>query len=80
MPGLSHLGFFLMVVGLVVSIVMSLGAAPHQHAGHAAPLGHLVALLGMALTLAGVVIDGARRQRIARRTRAAQGGSTHAHR
>ena len=78
MPGLAHLGFFLMTVGLVVSLFEFVGAPPHEHLGHAPPLGHLVALLGMALTLAGVVSDGARRQRIARRRRAAQGGSTHA--
>jgi hypothetical protein len=78
MPALCHLGFLLMAVGLVASILVAIGGAPHQHPGHALPLGHLVALLGMALALAGVAIDGARRQRSARRSRAAQGGSTHA--
>ncbi len=66
-PLVSILGMAVIGAGLVVDLVvhLTLPAVSHHHAHasfslseHAA---HLVVMVGMALTLAGVVIDGARR-------------------
>lgn len=67
-PLLSIAGIAVAGAGLALDLVVHLSlpavAHDHAHAGfslseHAA---HLVVMVGMALTLAGVVIDGARRQ------------------
>ena len=67
-PLVSLAGVAVIGAGLVIDLVvhLTLPAASHEHAHatfspseHAA---HLVVMVGMALTLAGVVMDGARRQ------------------
>jgi hypothetical protein len=67
-PWLSIAGLVVIGAGLALNVFVLLtpGVAVHEH-GHAASglsehTAHLVVLIGMVLTLAGVVIDGARRQ------------------
>lgn len=73
LPRLVIAGVLVMVAGLGLDLLVHLAPAhEHVHAGfdpqeHVA---HLVGVVGMALTWAGVVIDGVRRQ--ARRTSPAQ--------
>ena len=72
----SILGMAVAILGVALDLVVHLSAAAdgheHVHAGftlseHAA---HLVVMVGMVLILAGVVVDGARRQ-LSRRVRPA---------
>jgi hypothetical protein len=59
---LSRIGLALIVTGVTVDLLAAANGAGHpsHHAG-SGHIGHLVALAGMAATLAGVVIDGASR-------------------
>jgi H+/Cl- antiporter ClcA len=68
LPWLSITGLLVIGAGLALNVIvlLTLPAAVHEH-GHSVSglsehTAHLVVLVGMALTLAGVVIDGARRQ------------------
>ena len=81
-PLLSLLGLGVVVVGVVVDLFVHFSAGPvHDHGGfspseHSA---HLIVVLGMAISLAGVVIDGVRRQaRRPERRRAPERSSSHA--
>ena len=85
-PLVSIAGVGVIAAGLVLDLLvhLTLPAASHHsaHAGfslteHAA---HLVVMVGMALTLAGVVIDGARRQIQRREIPAPERSDSHAHR
>jgi hypothetical protein len=60
---LSQIGLALIVTGVAIDLLaVAIGVGhPSHHAG-SGHIGHLVAMAGMATTLAGVVIDGARRQ------------------
>jgi hypothetical protein len=87
-PLISLAGAAVIGAGLVFDLVvhLALPAVPHEHHAHAGfslseHAAHLVVMVGMALTLAGVVIDGARRQ-IQRRELPAstQRSQSHAHR
>jgi hypothetical protein len=58
---LSRIGLALIVAGVAVDLLAAIGAGhPSHHAG-SGHVGHLMAVAGMTTTLAGVVIDGARR-------------------
>jgi len=59
---LSRIGLALIVTGVAVDLLAAANGAGHpsHHAG-SAHFGHLVAMAGMTTTLAGVVINGARR-------------------
>ena len=59
---LSRIGLALIVTGVAVDLLAAVigPGHPSHHAG-SGHVGHLVALAGMTTTLAGVVIDGARR-------------------
>jgi hypothetical protein len=60
---LSRIGLALIVIGVTVDLLAAAnGAGQHSHHAASGHVGHLVAMAGMAATLAGVVIDGARRQ------------------
>ena len=64
LPWLARVGVLLMVAGAVIAVALALGSAPHHgHAGHepTAHAGHLVAFVGMVVTLLCVVMDGAGR-------------------
>ncbi len=65
-PLLSLAGLLVIGAGLALDVVVHLTLpATHQHHAGFSPSehsAHLVVMLGMALTLAGVVIDGARLQ------------------
>ena len=80
-PLVSMLGLVVMVFAGVFDVVVHMLGSPH--AGHhefgPEQLAHLLGIAGMVLILAGVVIDGARRQL---RQRAARNGGFdgHAHR
>jgi hypothetical protein len=72
LPALSRIGVGLAVVAVALDLALNLSPASSAHAGHqmtmAMPMpmhheGHLLALVAMALVLAGVVIDGVRRHR-----------------
>lgn len=67
--------------GAVVALDLAVHLASGHHAGHSGPahLAHIVAIVGMVLVLAGVVVHGARRHAL-RRRRGAQGGLRDAHR
>ena len=56
-------GSLLLIAGVLIDLLAAVlgGFHPSHHAG-TGHVGHLVAMAGMAATLAGVVIDGARRQ------------------
>ncbi len=82
LPLLILIGLVLMAGGGLLDVVVQLGTASH-HAHHerfgGAHIGHLVAIAGMVLVLAGVVAHGVRSQR--RPGAATQGGLNHdAHR
>lgn len=64
-PPVARIGLLVMVTGAVVEIATSVMASPHamHHGSGMTHAGHLVALVGMVLVLAGVAIFGARRQR-----------------
>lgn len=85
-PLLARIGLVGMVLGAVLDIAMSVMAGPHvMHQGMQMGVnhtGHLIALAGMVLVLAGVVFDGARRQRIRRSSAAKDSGGldSNAHR
>lgn len=74
LPVLSRAGLLLIVAAGVLDVVVHLTAG--EHAGHhgfgAEHAAHLLGVVGMVLVLAGVVIDGARRQ--PRRLAAKPGG------
>ena len=80
-PSASKLGLAVMVFAGVLDVVVHLLAGPHRGHREFGPehLAHLSGIAGMVLVLAGVVIDGARRQL---RQRAAHNGGFdgHAHR
>jgi len=57
---LSRIGLALIVTGVAVDLLAVGAGHPSHHAG-SGHVGHLVAMAGMTTTLAGVVIDGARR-------------------
>lgn len=82
MSGLIHLGLSLMVVALAAAVLVQPAPPIPGHAGHVPDqhLPHLVALVGMAIVMAGVALDA--RRHTARRhvRRASQGGTRHAHR
>ena len=82
MSWLIHLGLSVMAVAFAAAIILQPSPSVHEHAGHAADqhLAHLVALLGMALVLAGVALDARRHAARRQISRASQGGTTHAHR
>ena len=82
MSWLIHLGLALMAFAFATDLVLGLGAAAHEHAGHGTDTGlaHLVELFGMACVLAGVALDARRQSARARIDRVANGGSRHAHR
>ncbi len=68
LPWVSLAGLVIIGAGLALNVyvLLTVPTAAHQH-GHAGfslseHTAHLVVLIGMALTLAGVVVDGARRQ------------------
>ena len=69
LPALSRIGLVLMVVALIGDAVIRLVPVAHEHAAHrpGEHLAHFVALGAMALVLAGVLIDAARRNRSRRR-------------
>ena len=78
-PATSKLGLAVMVIAGAVDVAAHL--MTDVHAGHhgefgAGHLAHLVGIAGMLLVLAGVVIDGARRQL---RQRAARNGGSDGH-
>jgi hypothetical protein len=82
LPSVSVVGLGVMALAGVMAVLLHLAAgelAGHAHDGFAPGRGaHLLALIGMVLTLAGVLFD-ARRQ--FRRSSAKQGGfDPHAHR
>jgi hypothetical protein len=85
-PVLSVLGLLLIGAGLALDVLvhLALPATGHHHTTGFSPsehTAHLVVMVGMALTLAGVVIDGARRNhrpRIA--SEPAERSRSHAHR
>jgi predicted phage tail protein len=85
-PLLARIGLVGMVLGAVLDIAMSLTAGTHvMHQGMQMGVnhtGHLIALAGMVLVLAGVVFDGARRQRNRRSSAAKDSGGldSNAHR
>jgi|SRR5687767_720047 len=76
LPAMSRMGIVVIViVGLTDVAVHLLIAAParHEHGAFAAEhLAHLLGIVGMVLTLAGVVVDGVRHSH--RRTTAATTG------
>lgn len=80
---LARIGLAAMVIGAVLDVVVNLAAGPHamHHRVDFAHLGHLLAIVGMVLVLAGVAIHGARRQ-LSRRDPAADSGGldSNAHR
>ena len=84
MPRIVHVGLALAVAAFVLDLAGHLGPQPaHHHDGFHVEehLAHLVGLIAMAVILAGVVIDGIRRQQThRRRTSAPEGGPGHAHR
>ena len=82
LPSVTRLGLAVMVVAGVPVVTLPLAGAGGHHAGHAGAehLAHLAAIVGMVLVLAGVVIDGARRQLARRRSGAVPGGLSDAHR
>lgn len=70
LPALSRIGIGLAVVAVALDLALNLSPTSSAHAGHqmtmAMPMhheGHLLALVAMALVLAGVLIDGVRRHR-----------------
>lgn len=76
MPRLVHVGIALAVGAFALDVLVHLSPAVHDHGGGFRPeehLAHLAGIAAMVLILAGVVIDGARRNRSRRRT-------SHAHR
>lgn len=86
LPLLARIGLVAMVVGAVLDVALSVMAGPHvMHSGMQMGVnhtGHLIALAGMVLVLAGVVIHGARRQRNRRSSAANDSGGldSNAHR
>jgi hypothetical protein len=85
-PLVSLAGLVVIGAGLVLDLLVHLALPPsgHQHGLGFSPSehsAHLVVMLGMALTLAGVVIDGARLQLRRRRSPApSERSHTNAHR
>ena len=80
-PLISLFGLAVLAAGLALDTVVHLTAAPvHRHAGFSpSEHAHLVVLIGMVLVLAGIVIDGVRRNRDARPvTNSTERSSTHA--
>lgn len=79
-------GLLVILAGLLLNalVILAVPSTGHQHhtgSGLTEHTAHLVAAVGMALTLAGVVIDGARRQLQRRRVPATSERSpSHAHR
>ena len=76
MPRLVHVGMALAIGAFGLDVLVHLSPAAHDHAIGFRPeehLAHLAGIAAMVLILAGVVIDGARRNRSRRRT-------SHAHR
>jgi hypothetical protein len=65
LPPLARIGLAVMVSGALLDIAINLTGSPHamHHAMGPNHLGHLVALAGMVLVLAAVVISAVRRQR-----------------
>ena len=83
LPSLTVVGFGVMALAGVMEVLLYLAAgsqAVHSHGGFAPERGaHLLGITGMVLTLAGVVIEAARRP--TRRSSAKTGGlDPHAHR
>ena len=64
-PQLARIGLLVMVTGAALEVVTSVTAGPHamHHGSGVTHAGHLVALVGMVLVLAGVAIFGSPRQR-----------------
>jgi hypothetical protein len=83
LPAMTRIGLALALAAFVIDVLVHLSPAPHHHGGEFRPeehLAHLAGLVAMSIALAGVVIDGVRRQRSNRRRGGAQGGPRHAHR
>ena len=82
LPALTRLGLAVMVFAGALDVVVHIAGAGQHHAGHSGVehLAHLAGIVGMVLVLAGVVIDGARRQLARRRGGAVPGGLSDAHR
>jgi hypothetical protein len=83
LPSLTIVGFGVMALAAVMGVLLYLAAGTmpgHLHGGFAPERGaHLVGVIGMVLTLAGVLIERARRP--IRRSSAKTGGlESHAHR
>jgi hypothetical protein len=63
LPLLARAGLAVLIAGALIDLLAAvLGSVHPSHHTGTGHLGHLVAMAGMAATLAGVVIDGARRQ------------------
>lgn len=82
-PLLSLVGLVIIAAGVALAVLASLAQPAASHHHHAGPVlsehsAHLVVTLGMAFTLAGVVIDGARHQ-IQRRGSPALSERSHSH-
>jgi hypothetical protein len=85
-PLLSLVGVAAAAAGLVLDVAVHLAASPHHRQLGFSPeehAAHLVVLIGMLLTLVGIVLDGARRvtSRVAHprtTTHPTQRSSTHA--
>jgi hypothetical protein len=63
LPLLARAGLLVLVTGVLIDLLgPALGASHPSHHTATLHLGHLVAMTGMSTTLAGVDIDGARKQ------------------
>src|SRR5688572_29913209 len=74
LPAASRAGLLVMVIAGVIDVLVHLASGDHggHHGSYAEHAAHLLGVVGMVLVLAGVVIDGARRQ--LRRAAAKPGG------
>ena len=84
LPPLARIGLAVLVTGAALDIAINLTGSPHAMHQAMSPnhVGHLVALAGMVLVLAAVVINAVRRQRSRGASTAENSGGleTNAHR
>ncbi|MGH2379657.1 MAG: hypothetical protein ACRDG7_00320 [Candidatus Limnocylindria bacterium] len=80
LPALTRVGLLLLLLAGAIDVVVHVAAG--EHAGHPgiAHSAHLVAIVGMVLVLAGIVVHGARLHVTRRRRAAHTGGTRDAHR